>query len=159
MAELLAHPTAMQEVSRLNPASYLCWNTRGEVTGCHTGCHKVSRCHTRGESQETYIMYASTEWNPEETSLETKIKHNGISSPTKMTYVLQNIFFRKKCLKIDLYEKNWFISAIFNAIANRVQNFRDYFFCLDEGRNGDVLGIGRSKVSGALLHWHRHILH
>ena len=33
-------------------------HARGEATGCYAGRHEVSRCRTRGESQEIYIMYA-----------------------------------------------------------------------------------------------------
>ena len=47
-------------ISRLSPASYLCWNTHvGKVTGCHTGCQEVSRCCTKDESHGMYITHAS----------------------------------------------------------------------------------------------------
>ena len=32
----------------------------GKVTGCYAGHIHQNRCHTRGESQGMYIMYAST---------------------------------------------------------------------------------------------------
>ena len=65
---------------------------------CHADLYIVSRCHTRGESQESSACrWQSTQardppwlWNPGETLPE--VKNRGISGPMKRTYVLQNFF-------------------------------------------------------------------
>ena len=53
VAEWVAHLCADREITRSNPASYLCWAQHvGNVTGRHAGCQEVSMCRTRGESEE-----------------------------------------------------------------------------------------------------------
>ena len=73
---------------------------RTSINGCHADLYTVSRCRTRGESQEFIARrWQSTQardppwlWNPGETSPE--VQNRGISGPTKRTYVLQK--FKKK---------------------------------------------------------------
>ena len=74
--------------------------------GCHANLYTVSRCRTRGESQEFIAhrwqsMQARDPpwlWNPGETSPEVE---NRVSvAPRKRTYVLQKLFFKKK-QKVD----------------------------------------------------------
>ena len=65
---------------------------------CHTGHQEVSRCHTRGESEESIahswwniqVRDPPWLWNPEQTS--PKVQNRGISGPPKMTHVLQRYF-------------------------------------------------------------------
>ena len=70
-------------------------------------CQQVGRCHTRGESHGTYIMYASTKckegcplrlWNPEKTSPE--VQNKGISGLIKRACV--HLFLKK-----DFEPVNW----------------------------------------------------
>ena len=76
-------------------ATYLCYKHVGNVTGCHADLYTVSRCCTRGESQEFMARrQQSTQardppwlWNPGETSSE--VQNRRISSPTKRTHVFQ----------------------------------------------------------------------
>ena len=57
--------------------------------GCHAGCQEVSRCHTRGEPEESIVRrWQSTQvrdpswlWNPGQTSPE--IQNRGNSGPQK----------------------------------------------------------------------------
>ena len=72
---------------------------------CHADLYTVSRCHTRGESQEFIACRRqSTQardrpwlWNPGETSPE--VQNRGISGPTKRTYVLQKIILKSSFRK------------------------------------------------------------
>ena len=66
-------------------------------------CISADLCHTRGESQAMYVMYASAKceygcllwfWNPRKTSPE--VQNRGISKPTKRTYILQEKFWKKR---------------------------------------------------------------
>ena len=68
-------------------------HTCGEVISCHAGHQEVSRCHTRGESQGTYITYVSAkcEYRLPTLALKprgdiTRSPKQGISGPTKRTY-------------------------------------------------------------------------
>ena len=74
------------------------WSKR---LSCHADLYIVSRCHTRGESQEFIAhRWQSMQvrdppwlWNPGETLPE--VQNRSISGPTKRTYVLQKIFKKK----------------------------------------------------------------
>ena len=69
---------------------------------CHADLYTVSRCCTRGESQEFMACrWQSTQvrdppwlWNPGETSSE--VQNRGISGSTKRTHVLQKFLKKKK---------------------------------------------------------------
>ena len=82
----------------------VCWSKR---LGCHADLYTVSRCRSRGESQE-YIarrrqcMHARDPpwlWNSGETSPEVR---NSISGPTKRTYVLQK--FKRKHATLNCWK-------------------------------------------------------
>ena len=67
--------------------------------GCHADLYTVSRCRTRGESDNHTSGKARKRdppWlcNPGQTSPE--VQNRGISGPTKRTYVLQKL--KKGCL-------------------------------------------------------------
>ena len=59
-------------------------NVTGNVTGCHAGCQEVSRCRTRGESQESIVCRRGSMqardppwlWNPGEMSPEVQNRGN-----------------------------------------------------------------------------------
>ena len=89
------------------PASYLCYLHVANATGCHAGCQEVSRCLTRGESEESIAcrwqsMQArdpSWLWNPGETSPE--VQNRGISGPTDGPHYLCSKKFLKKWKKVE----------------------------------------------------------
>ena len=50
-------------ISRLSPASYLCWNTHvGKVTGCRTGCQEVSVAPKMNLTECTSHMPLPKKW-------------------------------------------------------------------------------------------------
>ena len=96
VAEWSARLTAKLEVCGSNPASHFCWNTHvGKVTGCYAG-HIHRRCHTRGESQGIYTMYASVNHEGSTLALKprdvTRSPKQGYQWSHKRTCV-QQIFF------------------------------------------------------------------
>ena len=84
------------------PNLHQCLQTHLQVRGskrlsCHADFYTVSRCHTRGQSQEfiacrqqsTQVRDPPWLWNPGETLPE--VQNRGISGPTKRSYVLQKL--------------------------------------------------------------------
>ena len=73
----------------------------------HAGCQEVSKCCTRGESEESIACnWRSTQvrdppwlWNPEHTSSDAQ--NSGISNPTKRTSVRPKKFKKKFFLIVD----------------------------------------------------------
>ena len=87
--------------------------------GCHADLFTVSRCHTRGESQEfiahrwqsMQVRDPSWLWNPGETL--PKVQNRGISGPTKRAYVLQNLKKRRKSsFKVTAQSKRFNITLV-----------------------------------------------
>ena len=88
-----------REVSRWNPSNLPLlhmWHV-GNATGCDADLCTVSRCRTRGESQEFMAhRWQSTQardppwlWNPGDMSSE--VQNRGISGLTKRTHVFQKL--------------------------------------------------------------------
>ena len=73
--------------------------------GCHAGCQEVGRCRTRGESQGTCNVTRTPLLSSNKTEPTLALKprgdgiispKQGISGPTKRTYVLQKFLKKKK---------------------------------------------------------------
>ena len=92
------HGWSWVQAPNLHQCLQTCLEVHGSKRlGCHADLYTVSRCCTRDESQEFIArrwqsMQARDPpwlWNPGETSPE--VQNNGISGPTKKTYVLQKL--------------------------------------------------------------------
>ena len=75
------------------------------VAGCHAGCQEVTRCHTRGESEdhssEKACKGSTLALKPR--ADVTRSPNRGTSGPTKKTCVLyKNVF--KKCISVSIDE-------------------------------------------------------
>ena len=77
-----------------NACGHICNYVDCKGSGCHADPYTVSRCHTRGESEDNSGKKAHKRdppwlWNPVQMSPE--VQNRGISGPTKRTYVLQKL--------------------------------------------------------------------
>ena len=101
----LWHRQSWVQALKLHQCLWICAQVCGSKRlSCHADLYTVSRCHTRGESQEfiarrwqsTQVRHPPWLWNPGETSPE--VQKRGISGPMKRTNVL--LKFKKKEKKL-----------------------------------------------------------
>ena len=119
----------------------------GKATGCYAGIMHWQRCHTRGESQGTYITYASAKSNKAEPTLAFKPRGDITRSPKQGYQYLCPTKILKKNEKKEMWKRRKCLAIFISLIDFQEVNI---WWSRARGLMSDVCGQG---AGWALWDW------